>query len=124
MKTATLDRSMEQTTATSVAAMAAPTPTTTSVSKTAVLVGLCFLTATFTFAIGNALIHSYFSSATAHNAPHRRGVPPGLLRPRGRRQRCGDAANPYAACTDSLAGLPRPEGDGVPHTRGGGRRTS
>ena len=68
MKTATLDRSMEQTPATSVAAMAAPTPTTTSVSKTAVLVGLCFLTATFTFAIGNALIRSYFSSATAHNA--------------------------------------------------------
>ena len=50
MKTATLDRSMEQTPATSVAAMAAPTPTTTSVSKTAVLVGLCFLAATFTFA--------------------------------------------------------------------------
>ena len=68
MKTATLDRSMEQTPATSVAAMAAPTPTTTSVSKTAVLVGLCFLTATFTFAIGNALIRSYFSSATAHGA--------------------------------------------------------
>ena len=68
MKTATLDRSMQQTPATSVAAMAAPTPTTTSVSKTAVLVGLCFLTATFTFAIGNALIRSYFSSATAHDA--------------------------------------------------------
>ena len=68
MKTATLDRSREQTPAASVAAMAAPTPTTTSVSKTAVLVGLCFLAATFTFAIGNALIRSYFSSATAHNA--------------------------------------------------------
>jgi hypothetical protein len=68
MKTATLDRSIEHTTVTSGAAMAAPTPTTTSVSKAAVLVGLLFLTATFTFAIGNALIRSYFSSATAHNA--------------------------------------------------------
>jgi hypothetical protein len=68
MKTAILDRSLEQTTAASVAAIAAPTPTTTSVSKTAVHVGLFFLTATFTFAIGNALIRSYFSSATAHTA--------------------------------------------------------
>jgi uncharacterized protein DUF4386 len=66
MKTATLDRSMEETPAASVAPMAAPKPTTTSVTKTAVLVGLCFLTATFTFAIGNALIHSHFSSATPH----------------------------------------------------------
>jgi hypothetical protein len=68
MKTATLDRSIEHTTVTSGAAMAAPTPTTTSVSKTAVLVGLVFLIATFTFAIGNALLRSYFSSATAHGA--------------------------------------------------------
>ena len=68
MKTATLDRSMEQTPAKSMAEMAAPTPTTTSVSKSAVLVGLFFLAATFTFAIANALIHSYFSSATAHSA--------------------------------------------------------
>jgi hypothetical protein len=68
MKTATLDRSIEHTTVTSGAAMAAPTPTKTSVSKTAVLVGLLFLTATFTFAIANALIRSYFSSATAHGA--------------------------------------------------------
>jgi hypothetical protein len=67
MTTATLDRSTEKAPGTSVAAVAAPTPTTTSVNKTAVLVGLCFLTATFTFAIGNALIRSYFSSATAHN---------------------------------------------------------
>src|ERR1035438_8773269 len=68
MKTATLDRSIEHTAVASGAAMAAPTPTKTSVSKTAVLVGLAFLTATLTFAIGNALIRSYFSSATAHNA--------------------------------------------------------
>jgi hypothetical protein len=68
MKTATLDRSIEQTPAKSMAEMAAPTPTTTSVHKTGVLVGLCFLTATVTFAIGNALIHSSFSSATAHHA--------------------------------------------------------
>src|ERR1039458_6230480 len=68
MKTATLDRSMEQTPAKSMAELAAPTPTTTSVSKSAVLVGLFFLAATFTFAIANALIHSYFSSATAHSA--------------------------------------------------------
>jgi len=68
MTTATLDRSMQQTPATSVAAMASPTSTTTSVSKTAVLVGVCFLVATFTFATGNALIRSSFSSATAHDA--------------------------------------------------------
>jgi hypothetical protein len=68
MKTATLDRSIEHTAVASGAAMAAPAPTKTSVSKTAVLVGLAFLTATLTFAIGNALIRSYFSSATAHNA--------------------------------------------------------
>src|ERR1019366_9037172 len=75
MKTATLDRSVEPTTANSVATMTvtAPTmhpsgPTDTSTKKTAVLVGLCFLAATFTFAFGNALIRSHFSSATAHNA--------------------------------------------------------
>ena len=67
MKTATLDRSMNQAPGTFVAAKTAPTPTTTSVSKTAVLVGLFFLTATFTFAIGNALIRSHFSSATARS---------------------------------------------------------
>jgi len=68
MKTATLDRSPQQTPAGCVAAIAAPTPTTTSLSKTAVHVGLFFLTATFTFAIGNSLIRSYFSSASAHTA--------------------------------------------------------
>jgi len=68
MKTAMLNRPMEQPLTTSVTAMAAPTPTTTSLSKSAVLVGLCFLTATFTFALANALIHSSFSSATAHHA--------------------------------------------------------
>jgi hypothetical protein len=49
-------------------------PTTTSISETGVLVGLCFLTATFTFAIGNALIRSHFSSATAHNGTLIAGV--------------------------------------------------
>ena len=73
MRTATLDQLMRQTAETSVAVIADSTtsergPTTTSARKTAVLVGLCFLTATFAFAIGNALIHSYFSSATAHSA--------------------------------------------------------
>jgi hypothetical protein len=68
METATLDRSIEHTTDTSGTAMATPMPPTTSVGKTAVVVGLAFLVATFTFAIGNALIRSYFSSATAHNA--------------------------------------------------------
>jgi Domain of unknown function (DUF4386) len=68
MKTATLDRSAEQTPATAVARMAAQTPTPTAVTKTAVLVGLCFLAATVTFAIGNALIRSYFSSATDRGA--------------------------------------------------------
>jgi hypothetical protein len=72
MKTATIERSMELTNATSLATVTAPTlqqsgPTDTTTRKTAVLVGLCFLAATFTFAIGNALIRSYFSSAT-HNA--------------------------------------------------------
>ena len=68
MMTAKLDRSMHQTPTTFWPTRGAPTPTTTSVSKTSVLVGLCFLTATFTFAIGNALIRSYFSTATAHTA--------------------------------------------------------
>src|SRR5450631_2282962 len=70
----TLDQPMEQTPETSVTVIADSTtfdsgPSTTSARKTAVLVGLCFLAATFTFAIGNALLHSYFSSATAHHAP-------------------------------------------------------
>ena len=68
MKTAKLDRSMHQAPTTSWPTRDASTPTTTSVSKTSVLVGLCFLTATFTFAIGNTLIRSYFSSSTAHTA--------------------------------------------------------
>lgn len=66
MTTAALDRNMEQTPAAPVAATTAPTPTTTSVSKTAVLVGLCFLAATFAFAIANALIHSHFSNTTSN----------------------------------------------------------
>lgn len=41
-------------------------PPTTSTRKTGVLVGVLFLAATFTFAIGNSLIHSYFSSSTSH----------------------------------------------------------
>lgn len=68
MKTATPDRSTQQAHATTVAAEAAPTPGATPARRNAVLVGLCFLIATFTFAIGNALIHSYFSSTTAHSA--------------------------------------------------------
>jgi Domain of unknown function (DUF4386) len=43
-------------------------PAAESTKKTAVLVGLCFLSATFTFALGNALIRSYFSSTTAPHA--------------------------------------------------------
>ena len=96
MKTATLYRSTQQAHATTVAAEASPTPSTTPARKNAVLVGLCFLIATFTFAIGNALIHSYFSSATATQRPHRRRVPSGLLRPRGRHQRRGHAASTHA----------------------------
>ena len=49
-------------------------PNAASTRKTAVLVGLFFLAATFTFAIGNALIHSYFSTATPHNAARIAGV--------------------------------------------------
>jgi hypothetical protein len=56
------------------AAMNKAEPTVTSTRKTAVLVGLFFLAATFTFAIGNALIHSYFSSASPHNAARIAGV--------------------------------------------------
>ena len=48
--------------------------TSPSTRNTGVLVGLFFLAATFTFAIGNALIHSYFSSATPHNAARIAGV--------------------------------------------------
>jgi len=67
MKTPTIDRSMNQAPAPFVGG-AATTPTTKSVSKTAVLVGLCLLAATITFAIGNALIRSHFSSATARTS--------------------------------------------------------
>jgi hypothetical protein len=74
MPTATVDQLIQQTPETSMAAIADPTtfdggPSTASAKKTAVLVGLCFLAATFTFAIANALLHSYLSSATAHHAP-------------------------------------------------------
>ena len=64
MTTATLNRSMGQTLTRSIATVTVPTMA--PARRTAVLVGLFFLTATFTFAIGNALIHSYFSSATSH----------------------------------------------------------
>jgi hypothetical protein len=67
MRTATLNRSIHEAPATAVATTFPPTPTTTSVNKTAVLVGLAFLSATLTFATGNALIRSYFSTASAHN---------------------------------------------------------
>jgi hypothetical protein len=49
-------------------------PTAISTKKTAFLVGVFFLAATFTFAIGNAFINSYFSSATPHNAARIAGV--------------------------------------------------
>jgi hypothetical protein len=49
-------------------------PTAASTRKTAVRVGLFFLAATFTFAIGNAFIYSYFSSATPHNVARIVGV--------------------------------------------------
>ena len=101
--------------------MAAPTPTTTSVSKTAVHVGLFFLAATFTFAIGNASIPLVLFECDRPTRPHRRGVPSGLLRLRGRCQRGSDAANPQAVYTGSFVGLPRAEDGGVPHTRGSGR---
>lgn len=63
MTAATLIRSMRPTHT----RFAAPVtvPTTAPARRTAVLVGLFFLTATFTFAIGNAFIHSYFSSGTS-----------------------------------------------------------
>jgi len=49
-------------------------PTTVLTRKTAALVGMFFLAATFTFAIGNALIHSYFTSASPHSAARVAGV--------------------------------------------------
>jgi hypothetical protein len=61
----TLDRSMDQAPATFLTSLAVPAPTTRSVSKSAVVVGVCFLAATFSFALGNALIHSTFSRASA-----------------------------------------------------------
>jgi hypothetical protein len=48
--------------------------TKTSNRKTAVLVGLCFLMATFTFAIGSALIHSHFSGGTSRDGTLVAGV--------------------------------------------------
>jgi hypothetical protein len=48
--------------------------TKTSTRKTAVLVGLCFLIATFTFAIGSPLIHSHFSSGTSRDGTLVAGV--------------------------------------------------
>ncbi len=83
MPTATLDRTTGPTTAPSVATETAPTGprsgSTDPATRKAVVVGLAFLTATFTFAIGNALIHSYFSSAhLAQPHPHRRRLPSGL----------------------------------------------
>jgi hypothetical protein len=46
----------------------------TSTRKTAVLVGLCFLVASFIFAIGSALIHSHFSSGTSRDGTLVAGV--------------------------------------------------
>lgn len=77
MKTATLDRSMEPTTATSAATATAPAlrpsgPTNTSTRKTAVLVGLLFLVATVTFSTADRLIAGvltrpdYLAGASAH----------------------------------------------------------
>ena len=48
--------------------------TKTSTRKTTVLVGLCFLAATFTFAIGSALIQSHFSSGTSRDGTLVAGV--------------------------------------------------
>jgi hypothetical protein len=67
MKAAALARSTPQEPAASVAAKATSTSTTTAVSKTAVLVGVCYLAATLTFAVGNAFIRSYFASPTAND---------------------------------------------------------
>ena len=78
MRTATLDRPTAPGTARSAATAIAPTmptgPATTSTRKTAVLVGLLFLTATFAFAIGSTLIRSFFSNASSHNSTLTAGV--------------------------------------------------
>ena len=48
--------------------------TETSTRRTAVLVGLCVLVATFTVAIGSALVHSHFSSGTSRDGTLVAGV--------------------------------------------------
>src|SRR5579862_118256 len=73
MQTATLHRATGPASVLAAGTVTAPTlphrgPTATSTRKTAVLVGLCFLAATLTFAIGNALISRHFTSADAHGA--------------------------------------------------------
>ena len=76
MTTATLDqRTALGTAKSSATAPTMPTgPVTTSTRKTAVLVGLLFLTATFAFAAGSARIHSFFSNASSHNSTLIAGV--------------------------------------------------
>jgi hypothetical protein len=70
MATATLDRPMRRsdiTTQAAVTVTAEPSaPRAASTRNAGVFVGLVFLAATFTFAIGNALIHSYFLSVASH----------------------------------------------------------
>ncbi len=77
MTTTTLERSTEPTT-TSPSGAVAPTvqqsATATATRGTAALVGLCFLTATFAFAIGTARIHSFFSNVSSHNSTLIAGV--------------------------------------------------
>jgi hypothetical protein len=69
MTTTSLDRSMSGSVTTTRAAVTGSAernaPRAAATRKTGVFVGVLFLVATLTFAIGNALIHSYFFSATS-----------------------------------------------------------
>lgn len=65
--------------------------TKTSTRKTAVLVGRCFLVATFTFAIGSAHPFAPLERDVPRRDPRRRRLPSRLHRPSGRDERPGDA---------------------------------
>lgn len=73
MNTALLNESTDQAPEMSPATVAAiavrgSRPRPISIRKSSLVVGACFLAATFSFAIGNALIHSYFFSSITHSA--------------------------------------------------------
>lgn len=125
MKPAQLERSIGENAAsrlsTAATVMNESESTTMSTRKTSLIVGACFLAATFTFAVANVLIDSYFSSATPHQAVLVAGV--FLLGCCGLAVATNAAAmrKVLAPSTPNGAGLLRHSSDRVPHPRGGGR---